>query len=211
MSFADRLRQARKAIRMSQQSLADGIRVSQNTVSDWEHSRYEPTLDTIGRIARFMDCDPAILTGTSPMPKTLANQGSVAVPEYEISVAAGAGADITDAPPIAHWPFPSSLFDEMRRPADAFVMFKVMGDSMEPTLKSGDRILVDTSRASAAQPGIYVIATDDFAAVKRLEMVPGAKPSKVRIKSDNPLHGSFETNVRDVRIIGLVAGVLTIF
>ena len=211
MSFAERLKQARKAIRMSQQALADGIRVSQNTVSDWEHGRYEPTLDTIARIARHMDVDAAILTGTSPMPSTLAANGSIPIPEYDISVAAGAGRAIADSPPIAHWPFPSRLFDDMRRPADAFVMFTVMGDSMEPTLKSGDRILVDSSRTSPSAPGIYVIATDDFAAVKRVEMIPGAKPPKVRIRSDNPLHGSFEASLRDVRVIGWVAGVLTIF
>lgn len=211
MSFADRLKQARKGIRMSQQVLADGIGVSQNTISDWEHGRYEPSLDLIGRVARHMDVDPAVLTGTSPMPSTLAAAASSPVPEYDISVAAGAGAVISDSPPIAHWPFPSKLFEDMRRPAEAFVMFTVMGDSMEPTLKSGDRILVDTSKTSPSAPGIYVIATDDFAAVKRLEMIPGGKPARVRIRSDNPLHGSFESNLRDVRVIGWVAGVLTIF
>lgn len=211
MSFAARLKQARKGVKMSQQALADGIGVSQNTISDWEHGRYEPSLDVINRIARQMDVDPAVLTGTAPMPSTLASSASVTVPEYDISVAAGAGAVIADAPPVAHWPFPSKVFEEMRRPADAFVMFTVVGDSMEPTLKSGDRILVDTSRNSPSAPGIYVIATDDFAAVKRLEMIPGARPVKVRIKSDNPLHGSFEIPLRDVRVIGYVAAVLTLF
>jgi phage repressor protein C with HTH and peptisase S24 domain len=210
-TFASRLNAARKAVKVSQTSLAKGIGVSQNTVSDWEHGRYEPTLDTIARIARHLEIDPAILTGNSPMPHTLATTGTAAVPEYDISVAAGAGAVITDAPPVAHWPFPTKLFDEMGRAPEPFVLLTVVGDSMEPTLKSGDRILVDTSRSTPSAPGIYVIATDDFAAVKRLEMIPGAKPARVRIRSDNPLHGAFEASLRDVRVIGWVAAVLTIF
>lgn len=210
-TFGRRLKMARKAQKVSQTDLANGIGVSQNTVSDWEHGRYEPTLETINRIAKQLGVDPAILTGTSPLPSTLAAQDTIAVPEYDINVAAGDGRVIQDAPPVAFWPFPDKVFTEMRRPSGSFVLFTVNGDSMEPTLKSGDRILVDTSQINVANPGIYVIATDDFAAVKRVEMIPGAKPAALRIKSDNPLHSSFEAPVRDIRIIGRVSAVLTIF
>jgi phage repressor protein C with HTH and peptisase S24 domain len=37
-------------------------------------------------------------------------------------------------------------------------MITVDGDSMEPLLSSGDRILIDTSRRVSVPPGIFVIS-----------------------------------------------------
>jgi phage repressor protein C with HTH and peptisase S24 domain len=81
---------------------------------------------------------------------------------------------------------------------------RVRGDSMEPTLKNGDLIVIDTVRITPSD-GIYVIAHDDEIQVKRLQRL---SPTRLVVASDNPLAGNTEIDLRDAtqhpRIIGRV-------
>lgn len=77
-----------------------------------------------------------------------------------------------------------------------------VGDSMEPTLRTGDRVLIDTSdRTLSRMHGIYWI--DHFGAhgLKRLR---AAGNGRLIISSDNKIAGGpdFEVNAEDVRIHG---------
>jgi len=77
-----------------------------------------------------------------------------------------------------------------------------IGDSMEPTLRTGDRVLIDTSeRALSRMHGIYWI--DHFGAhgLKRLR---AAGDGRVIISSDNKVAGGpdFEVGADDIRIHG---------
>lgn len=79
-------------------------------------------------------------------------------------------------------------------------VIEVEGDSMEPTLRDGDEILVDrTPRPLRA--GIHVIRLDDVLLVKRLESGPGGM---VRIISDNPAYPRLERLLNEVELVGRV-------
>ncbi len=79
-------------------------------------------------------------------------------------------------------------------------VIEVEGDSMEPTLRDGDEILVDrTPRPLRA--GIHVIRLDDVLLVKRLEPGPGGT---VRIISDNPAYPRLERPLNEVELVGRV-------
>lgn len=79
-------------------------------------------------------------------------------------------------------------------------VIEVEGDSMEPTLRDGDEILVDrTPRPLRA--GIHVIRLDDVLLVKRLEPGPGGT---VRIISDNPAYPRLERLLHEVELVGRV-------
>jgi len=79
-------------------------------------------------------------------------------------------------------------------------VIEVEGDSMEPTLRDGDEILVDrTPRPMRA--GIHVIRLDDVLLVKRLEPGPAGI---LRIISDNPAYPRAERSLSDVGIVGRV-------
>jgi hypothetical protein len=79
-------------------------------------------------------------------------------------------------------------------------VIEVEGDSMEPTLRDGDEILVDrTPRPLRA--GIHVIRLDDVLLVKRLEPGPGGS---VRIISDNPAYPRLERQLHEVELVGRV-------
>ncbi|SMC86580.1 S24 family peptidase [Novosphingobium sp. B1] len=79
-------------------------------------------------------------------------------------------------------------------------VIEVEGDSMEPTLRDGDEILVDrTPRPLRA--GIHVIRLDDVLLVKRLEPGPGGS---VRIISDNSAYPRLERLLNEVELVGRV-------
>ena len=78
------------------------------------------------------------------------------------------------------------------------------GDSMEPLLSSGDRILVDTSQRVPVPPGIFVIWDGMGIVAKRIEHVPHSEPPKIVIKSINPEYQTYERDGEEVNIIGRV-------
>ena len=81
-------------------------------------------------------------------------------------------------------------------------LIKVDGDSMEPTLLSGDLVLVNHSRNSiASQGGIYAIAINDEIMIKRVQPV---FPDKLLVISDNKQYPAREIATQHVRVNGKV-------
>ena len=81
------------------------------------------------------------------------------------------------------------------------VLIKVEGDSMEPSLLSGDLVLVDRNRNYIdPQGGIYALALDDIIMVKRIQMLA----DRIRIISDNVKYEAFDVPVEKVKVNGKV-------
>ncbi|MCP1270935.1 XRE family transcriptional regulator [Acetobacter cerevisiae] len=70
------------------------------------------------------------------------------------------------------------------------LMLETSGDSMEPTLRSGDRLLVDTRRRHILD-GVHVLVVNGGLLVKRLSSEPSGK---ICIASDNQLYKEFLTD-----------------
>lgn len=86
---------------------------------------------------------------------------------------------------------------------DNMSLIKISGDSMEPTLLSGDLVLVDHGRNSiASQGGIYAISIDNEIMIKRVQ--PVFPDGKLRVISDNKQYDSFEIAKDKVLINGKV-------
>lgn len=82
-------------------------------------------------------------------------------------------------------------------------LIRVIGDSMEPTLESGDLVLVDHSRDFVdPHGGIYAIVFDDEIMLKRLQILYPSK--KVRVISDNPRYEPIEIERDQIKINGKV-------
>jgi len=85
---------------------------------------------------------------------------------------------------------------------DKMSLIKVSGDSMEPTLLSGDLVLVDHGRNSiASQGGIYAISIDDEIMIKRVQP---SFPDKLLIISDNKQYAPYKMSTANVRVNGKV-------
>lgn len=90
---------------------------------------------------------------------------------------------------------------------------RIQGDSMTPTLRPGNTILVDYD-AQSIMPSIYVIVMQGLLMVKRLAI---KDMDNLSIISDNPRYGTFDVPIKrvcwasadpeaDVRIVGRVIG-----
>jgi hypothetical protein len=82
---------------------------------------------------------------------------------------------------------------------------EVRGDSMEPTLHSGDWVAIVVGDRNIGQGGIFALrdATGGIV-VKRVEL--SDQPGRVDILSDNPRHSTRRELIGDIEIIGRVFG-----
>jgi len=77
---------------------------------------------------------------------------------------------------------------------------KVKGDSMEPVIKDGEYVIVDTSSKEVINGKIYVIAdTDGGLLIRRIHKL---KDNLFRLLPENELYKSQTVNPGDIRIIG---------
>jgi len=89
-----------------------------------------------------------------------------------------------------------------RTPSDRLRLVKGIGDSMEPTLRSHDRIMVDINdRQLSRINGIYWIDYCGSHGIKRLRP---AGQGRVMIISDNPTVENYEVGADELRIEGRV-------
>lgn len=134
--------------------------------------------------------------------------GSGIVPEYlcvphvKARLSAGAGSFDVDEAIQDCWMFRTDWLNR-KGPASHMILIDIYGNSMEPELKNGDTVMVDTTR-KAVQPGaICAVGIDDAVLVKRIEKLPG----KLVLRSDNkdydPIYLGTE-EMESFRIIGKV-------
>lgn len=89
-----------------------------------------------------------------------------------------------------------------RTPSDRLRLVRGIGESMEPTLRTGDRVMVDINERQLTRAhGIYWIDHLGTHGIKRLR---ASARGKVMIMSDNPTVPDFEADAADIRIEGRV-------
>jgi len=82
-------------------------------------------------------------------------------------------------------------------------LIRVEGDSMEPTLYSGDIVLVDHNRNFISHDGgIYAIVIDDSILIKRLQVLYPER--KIKVISDNPRYEPFIVSPGEIIINGKI-------
>ena len=131
--------------------------------------------------------------------------GVVAIPEVRVVAAAGGGAVAEYEPLGDNWFFPVAwLRHELRAKASDLKIISIDGDSMEPVLESGDKVLVDTSRVAPTPPGIFVLHDGLGLVAKQVEFIPNTDPAGLVIKSANPRYQDYQRTVDEVNIVGRV-------
>ena len=145
--------------------------------------------------------------GRSP---TLAGARLAAIPEIEVAAAAGDGAITGEDPPeIARWSLPETMLrHEGAAVPDNLRILRARGDSMEPLVGEGDRLIVDISRRTPATGELAVLWDGLGLVVKRIEAVSGSEPAEVRLISANPIYAPYAVPAQDVHMVGKVVWVL---
>jgi phage repressor protein C with HTH and peptisase S24 domain len=128
------------------------------------------------------------------------------VPRWDIRLSAGHGAVVPGTPEVLR----RMLFrlDWLRKvahaPVESLFILEVEGESMEPTLRSGDVALIDVLQNRPTQrDGLYALQREETLQVKTVSAHPTKK--WITIKSDNPRFETWsEINPDEVHIIGRV-------
>lgn len=154
------------------------------------------------RLAEILDIDETEL-GAARSSSSANGTAFKVVPEYDVRVSAGAGALAVAEARKADWPFNKEyLRDYLGLSGNNLAIVEVRGDSMEPTLSSGDRVMVDMGDVQVSQPGIFVIYDGGGTVIKRVEKIPGQ--NRIVLISDNQLHSRYEVDDTDLQVIGRV-------
>ena len=127
------------------------------------------------------------------------------LPVYEAAASAGPGQNI-DREAVSH----RIAFREewvrtvSKAPLDQLAVINVDGDSMEPTLRPGDTVLIDFRQNQPGdKDGIYVIRTGNGLQVKRVQVELGKR--LVTVLSDNAAYApQRHLNPEDIHVIGRV-------
>lgn len=122
---------------------------------------------------------------------------------YDIEVGAGAGISNDEADAIGALELTDIQANILigTHNDQATVIIKAKGDSMLPTISSGDCLFVDRRINFLDGEGIYIVIVDGFAMVKRLQIVGGGN---LRIISDNKSYEPFTARMDEVHITGRV-------
>ena len=128
------------------------------------------------------------------------------VPEMEVEASAGSGA-LADEFVIekARWFVPEGMirYEGDASPDDLRIL-RVRGDSMEPEMREGDRLMVDTARRVPATGEMFVLWDGNGLVMKRIEVVPYAGPPRLRLISANPHYADYTCDVEEAHIVGKV-------
>lgn len=166
-SGGERIRQRRKAMKLTQQALANGIGVSHVAVSQWEKEETVPRGEHLLRLAELLQCSAAwIIDGDGqPFASTHTSPALTAVPLVTLVQAA----DWLNEQRL-QWQQQAVRFlysDEAL--SDSALAVTLEDDSMNPAYRAGDRLIFDPQRVP--QPGDVVLArVDDVAMVRIIRM-----------------------------------------
>ncbi|MFA9948759.1 S24 family peptidase [Dentiradicibacter hellwigii] len=231
-----RLKEARARLGLSQKDAAEQSGVSARGYQGYEDGRSIPGGDAIAGLVRLGINANWLLTGEGemfnaprhqPAPKIQADtpyqagaatvlsvQEATASGRYialplhnDVRAAAGHGAVVGSEEADDSLMFREDwIKHELRMQPKDLVLIRVAGESMLPTLRDGDVILINQSLTQPDTDGIYIMRMGDMLLVKRLQLLPGGQISVI---SDNPTYRPWTLDISkmaegDVAIIGRV-------
>ncbi len=209
MSIGKRIKELRKDLGLTQTEFAQNIYRDKSTISKIENEELDLSSSMRTAICKeFGVREEWILTGEGEKfdKERISDENDpkgefVYVPQVSGKISAGGGL-VPENHIEMRIAFRRAWIMKRGDPKN-MALIKVSGDSMEPTLQSGDLVLVDHSRDYLdPHGGIYAVAVDDTIMIKRLQ--PEYPNKKVQIISDNPKYKVMEAQIEQIHINGKV-------
>jgi phage repressor protein C with HTH and peptisase S24 domain len=171
---------------------------------------------TLTKLATAMGVDAAELLRGERRPlqqrEGQQEERGLVIREYDVGASAGHGAEPPvlngggETPILAEWSMPEDLVRAHTTPGRRLALIRVEGNSMEPDYHPGERVLVDLSRRKPSPPGEFVIWDGMGLVLKRVELVPGSEPKRIRLISINPGYTPYEVDLDEHTIVARVIG-----
>jgi len=213
MTIGDRIAARMAELGISQSELAKKVGVSQQAIGKLVNGHVQ-TSRHLHVIARELGTTPQYLTGETedpsegalptPTPEQIADQLDVVlVPELALGYSMGGGSVFTEFQKLGVVPFQKAWLRGRTGGnfSDLFVA-RGEGDSMEPTLRDGDIILIDTSQKEInRQDAIWALSYGELGMIKRVRKLPAGG---YQINSDNRSVSPIEAYDGEMQVIGRV-------
>lgn len=171
----------------NREEAAKAAGVAKSTLQRWIEGKSDPSFEGMVRLAEASGVDLDWLATGKMHPERASpqlGQDYVMIPRYDVEASAGPGALTEREHVIDFMAFQSGW---VKRVLDAdprrLALISAKGDSMEPTIRAGDLLLVDTGVDRFVDDAIYVVVIEGHLLVKRVQLFMGGA---VTVKSDNP-------------------------
>ena len=194
--FEDRMHE----YRVNQRALSEHLDCDKSTAHNILRGKRILKLSEIEGMAKFLQSTPFEILSRAGMDL---GQKAVQTDNSNIKEVSTKGGLSTDV--VAEWGIPSDYLGAYLDvdPASSRVIV-VQGDGMEPTLRAGDRVMLDMTDTVPSPPGLFAIFDGMAVSVKRLEPVLGANPISVNVISDNAAVADVIVAVADIKILGRI-------
>lgn len=212
-ALVERLRIAMERAHTNARELAEKAEVGRSFVYDILSGKSNnPTTQKLAAVAKELGVSMSYLLygeerwGDKPR-DDLAFSGNirddvVTIASIAVEASAGGGTLVTDEREDKPFFFRRSwVRDKLNVSTNDLRVIDVRGDSMLPTLSSGDVVLINLKDKSPSPPGIFVLFDGYGLVVKRLEF---HNPEAVQIISDNTQYAPYTRALNDINIIGRV-------
>lgn len=233
MARPNRIAELRTSLDLSQKDLADRITLengkhpTNQQISYLESGSRKLTRKWAELVASALGVEPEDLEPQGPRQSALTTPGeiggmpAVMIPELDLAAGAADGGSVEQyidpsspwnqgatAPTIFEWSVPQSFADEVptNSRASKLFIFRVVGDSMSPDFRPGDRVLVNAMDRSPSPSGAFVVFDGVSLVIKFVEVVPYSDPISVRLISANERYQSYERLLDEAHIQGRVVG-----
>lgn len=194
----------------SQKGLAAALGVDNSQISRLLSGKRELRMHEVPAILAYLEGEATGTVGRSKtaIPEIVQIGGDrfAMLPMYDAAASAGPGSEPEETGPVQRIAFRVDWLRQVSRSSlNDLAVLTVDGDSMEPTLRQGDSVLVDMGQRRPQQKdGIYVIRTDGGLQVKRVAANPVT--GRITVISDNKdLYPNFaDLRPDEISVIGRV-------
>ncbi|MGC8732611.1 MAG: S24 family peptidase [Halothiobacillaceae bacterium] len=116
----------------------------------------------------------------------------ITISRFDLSVAAGPGRYLDAQQRVGSMQVCKDIVTRILRQTSATVaslaLVTVAGDSMEPTIRDGDIVVIDRSVRAIERDGVYIFTLGNETFLKRLQRMPDS----ILVNSDNPLYSPWK-------------------
>ena len=126
----------------------------------------------------------------------------VSIEMLDVTACCGNGIENLTENVAGQWVMPMPDFRQITMSAPENIkLLRVKGDSMNPTLKDGDWVMVDITRKAPDSDGLFLLLLANGLAVKRVQCGLG---QNITVISDNPIYAPIPATLEEVPIAGKV-------
>ena len=213
----------KEATGMKDQAISRGAGLSGDAIRNWRRALAEgkgigANASSVVKILRFISGSDLFVSQETvdavaesfAVPRRVYDPDDAAADEdlvrvYDVEASAGHGSVAPEYEAVAYsLSFPPGYLKTITTSSPKFLeIISVKGDSMSPTFKKDDIVMLDRSKRSLGYDGIFVMRFEDTIHVKRVGR--SSSPGVVRIISDNKEEfPAFERRIDAVEVIGKV-------